>query len=440
MKKLFILVIFAGVAMAGCDKAADIPSNEDSRSARVTISLRGLTFGSTKAVIDNADEVQVNTMDAFVFNASGDLDAYGHYSSAEDFTTAGGVTTLNAGKDLKCTTGAGKTVYVVINGNDGNLLTGEVPFSDIKDEAGLKARVFKLEDNKKDGGASQGLLENFQMIGKTSDQTFVAGENAVNVAVYRPLARIVIRKISKDFVSPALDGALKIRNVYMENVVGRYGFGDIIDGVYRFDASSIAAALPSAAWYNKYVPALTDPAGTARVGIQPAYNLWLNQEYATAVSLSEDRTILADGTKPAGNDADDAHAVRFYVMPNDVPWGEGGTFGPVGGTSWSPRHTKLVVEVSYGDDPQVYYYAIPIALNGVYPMGRGAYGSATADDGTGYAGLKANYSYEINELVLTRLGSTNPDEPTIESQADFNITVQPWSVVVLQTDGDKYVI
>ena len=440
MKKLFIFLTVALVGLTACNKTPETgPNVVSGKSARVSINLKGANLGETKAngLPVAADEVLVNTVDAFVFNSTGDLDAYGHYT-ASDFTTHAGTgnTTLNDGKELECTTGAGKIVYIVINGNDTNLATGEIPYANIKNEAELKARIFKLEDNFKNEGdpTPVAVKKNFQMIGNTAGQSFQAGDNDVDVTVYRAAARIVIKKITKNFSSAGLQGELKIKNIYMENVVGQYGYGHIVDGDYKFDDTSIAAAVPAAKWYNKYVPAVADPVTPATVDIQPAYNLWLNSGFTADVAIAEDASKTSE------------IASTFYVMPNDVPWGDV-VFGPLGGTPWSPRHTKLVVETTYGDNPAVYYYSIPIAENGgVYPLGRGEKGTSgeaghiAADDGSNYAGIKANYSYEIDELVLTRLGSTNPDEPTVEAYVNFNITVQPWTVRVLATEDGKYVI
>lgn len=471
MKKIFIsLALLAGVALVGCNKNLEGPVVPEGRSARVSINLKGANVGATKAngLPVNADEVLVNTVDAFVFNSTGDLDAYKHYVS-DDFTTApvsgvpdSATATLKEGNELECTTGAGKIVYIVINGNDSNLVAGEVEFANIKNEGELKARIFKLEDNSIDEGGVA-VKKNFQMIGKTADQTFRAGNNDVDVTVYRSVARVVIKKITKNFSSAGLQGDLKIRNIYMENVVGRYGFGNVVDGDYKFDASSIAAAYPAANWYYKYIPGSpavpateddpstpdvdeSNPGSAAVLPIvdkQSAYDLWLNSGFAADIVVAED----------APKDSDVAST--FYVMPNDVPWGYDDdanpstpmVFGPQGGTPWSPRHTKLVIETTYGDNPTVYYYSIPIADNGgVYPLGRGEKGTSgepgyiAADDGSGYQGIKANYTYEIDELILTRLGSTNPDEPTVDAYVNFNITVAPWSVVALQTESGKYVI
>ena len=428
MKKVFFILAAALTALVACNKAessqtlADVPSG---RSARVSISLAGGNV--TKALPVASDEVAIHTVDAFVFNSTADLDAYGHYT-ASDFTTTAGVTTLNDGKELECTTGSGKFVYIIINGNDTNLDTGEVPYASIMNEAQLKARIFKLEDNKQ---GSPATLDNFQMIGRTTGLTFTAGDNDVDVEVVRPVARVVIKKITKKFTNAGLAaGEMKVKNIYMSNVVGKYTYGNIADGVYNLNASSLAAALPAASWHNKYDPT-ADPKD---IDIEAGYDLWLNRGLASDVAFGANTTDpLAGVSKTTDIES------TFYVMPNDVAWGfdhdsNAGTadiFGPVGGDSWSARHTKLVIETEYAG--KTYYYAIPIAENGI--AGTFKHLGSAEDDGSAYAGIKANRSYEINELILTRLGSTNPDEPTVEAYVNFKISVQDWNVVLLGADG-----
>lgn len=427
MKKHLFILAAVLTALVACNKPQSSfePQNVVSgRSARVSISLIG--GGATKALPVEADEAQVNTVDAFVFNSTGDLDAYGHYTTA-DFTTTAGVTTLNDNKKLECTTGAGKIVYIIINGNDSNLEAGEVAFASIQNEATLKARIFKLEDN-----IQSSSLNNFQMIGRTTGLTFKAGDNSVDVEVIRNVARVVIKKITKNFSNAGLaTSELKVKNIYMSNAPGQYAFGDVIDGVYAFSDASKSKALAAAKWHNKYVPAVADPATPASVAIEAAYDKWLNRGLAAPVVFGDNSGAAVSKTAEVES--------TFYVMPNDVAWGYDNDsnpatpaiFGPVGGDTWSPRHTKLVIETEYAG--KTYYYAIPIAGNGSGATYK-KLGSAE-DDGSAYAGIKANYSYEINELVLTRLGSTNPDEPTVESNVNFNITVQPWNVVLLGASG-----
>ena len=386
MKKHLIFLAAALTALVACNKPQSSfePQNVVSgRSARVSLTLIG--GGATKALPVDADEAQVNTVDAFVFNSTGDLDAYGHYTTA-DFTTTAGVTTLNDNKKLECTTGAGKIVYIIINGNDSNLETGEVAFASIQNEAALKARIFKLEDN-----IQSSSLNNY-------------------VEVIRSVARVVIKKITKNFSNAGLaTSELKVKNIYMSNAPGQYAFGDVIDGVYAFSDASKSKALAAAKWHNKYVPAVADPATPASVAIEAAYDKWLNRGLAAPV-------VFGDNSGAAVSKTTEVEST-FYVMPNDVAWGTGSpaAFGPIAGDTWSPRHTKLVIETEYAG--KTYYYAIPIAGNGSGATYK-KLGSAE-DDGSAYAGIKANYSYEINELVLTRLGSTNPDEPTVESNVNF---------------------
>ena len=148
--------------------------------------------------------------------------------------------------------------------------------------------------------------------------------------------------------------------------------------------------------------------------------------------FSSSGDTYADGTAVG---AEGSHSVVFYVMPNQVPWGVGtpAVFGPMAGTGdWSPRHTKMVLEVEYAG--ATYYYPIPIAKNGVYPMGD------ASDDGTGYEGIVSNLSYEIDELVLTRLGSRNPDESVLPADVKFNIRVNAWTQQLIETEDGKYVI
>ena len=437
MKKVFLLLSAALMGLAACNKNGTDVVSPSGKTARVSITLSGANVpAATKALPVEADEVLVNTVDAFVFNSTGDLDAYGHYEAA-DFTTTAGATKLNDGKELECTTGDGKIVYIVINGNDSNLATGEVAYAAIKNEGELKARVFKLADNKIAAGTpATDQLKNFQMIGKTAGQTFKAGDNEVNVEVARNVARVVIKKITKHFATEGLaPNDLVVKNIYMSNVVGQYGYGDIVDGVYKFDGTSVAAGLASDKWVNKYVPAVADPATPSTVDIQPAYNLWLNRALAADVTFGAN-TTAADGGVSKTTEIEST----FYVMPNDVAWGYDDdaddatplVFGPMGGNTWTPRHTKLVIQAEYAG--KTYYYSIPIAENNVYPMGD------ESDTGAGYAGIKANTSYEIEELVLTRLGSTNPDEPTVAAMVNFNITVNPWVIKALETETGKYVI
>jgi len=87
---------------------------------------------------------------------------------------------------------------------------------------------------------------------------------------------------------------------------------------------------------------------------------------------------------------------RLYCCPNPATTDSSSS-------TWSARYTRLVVETKIGDT--IYYY--PITIKGP---------------------IQANYSYEIPELTITRLGSASPDTPIQIGDATFTVTVNPWTV------------
>lgn len=454
----------AGVALVGCNKNDLQISNggEQKRSAEISFSIS--TKGGTKAeTAKSVTENKVNTVDLFVFNADRKLDAYGRWTAAADaanvgagefVTTSAGISTNeisgaesgNFSNRLSCTTGAGKKLYAVLNSE----YTQEYLDANITDEAALQALVYTLAANKINRGvapAEDWQLNNFEMVG-FSGADFHAGNNDVNISVDAIVARIEIKKIKKDFTSMAQQGALKIKAIYMTNVVASTGFADaesaitprylnsISDpwyNVYGYDSE----AAGDAAWPYKgriqHITALSPWA--AADGFDEAEDIHLRKvmNSGAGYEIAENATVWADGTAEGSGDA--SNSLVFYVMPNQVPWGVGepAAFGPMAGTgAWSPRHTKMVLEVEYASVR--YYYPIPIAENNVYPMGD------ASDSGVDYGGIKSNWSYEIDELVLTRLGSRNPDECVLPADVKFNITVNPWTQKLLATENGKYVI
>ena len=466
-KTLFILAALAGVALVGCNK--DIVPNsgkEAIRAAEVTFSIS--TKGTkadpvTTAKSDN--ENMVNTVDLFVFNADRKLDAYGRWTAAVnpdepaagEFKVVAGVATNEVdnlfSNRLSCTTGAGKRLYAVLNSE----YTNEYLAANITDEASLQALVYTLAANKINRSTTEVAdwqLNNFEMIGYNGAD-FHAGKNDVSISVDALVARVEIKKITKDFTSAAQQGALTIKGIYMTNVVASTGFANAEGAITPRYLNSIADP-----WFNVYGYDSTDPYVVAggwpyagRIQHITAYDPWKavdGFDEAEDIHLRrvfgeggagytlEEGTLNADGTAVG---AEGNHSVVFYVMPNQVPWGYDDDsspstpdiFGPMAGTgAWSPRHTKMVLEVKYNNS--TYYYPIPIAKNGVYPMGD------ASDDGTGYEGIVSNFSYEIDELVLTRLGSRNPDESVLPADVKFNISVNAWTQQLIQTETGKYVI
>lgn len=462
-KNLFILAALAGVALVGCNK--DIVPNagkESIRAAEVTfsISTKG-TKADPVTTAKTADENMVNTVDLFVFNADRKLDAYGRWTAAVnpaapaagEFKVVEGIATneIATGTDafsnrLSCTTGAGKRLYAVLNSE----FTKEYLDANITDEAALQALVYTLAANKINRSATETpdwQLNNFEMIGYNGAD-FHAGNNDVSISVDALVARVEIKKITKNFTSMAQQGALKIKSIYMTNVVASTGFADAESAVTPRYLNGIGDPWFNVYGYNGSVASSAEWPYAGRIQHITGYDPWAVADgFDTAedihlrkvmnsggYEIAEDAPVWADGTA-VGEGSAAANSLVFYVMPNQVPWGVGdpAVFGPMAGEgAWSPRHTKMVVEVEYANVR--YYYPIPIAENGVYPMGD------ASDDGTGYHGIKSNFSYEIDELVLTRLGSRNPDESVLPADVKFNISVNPWTQQLIQTEAGKYVI
>lgn len=88
---------------------------------------------------------------------------------------------------------------------------------------------------------------------------------------------------------------------------------------------------------------------------------------------------------------------RFYCYPNPAATDN---FSE----TWCPRFTRLVVQTSI--DNQTFYY--PISLKN---------------------GVAANNSYEVKELVITRLGAEIPDTDIMQGAATFTVDVLPWTDV-----------
>lgn len=98
----------------------------------------------------------------------------------------------------------------------------------------------------------------------------------------------------------------------------------------------------------------------------------------------------------------------FYAGPNDFAATEQTPDLHAG--TWAPRYTRLVVEVTLGGEKM--YYPITMSV-----------------------GFKANKSYEIEKLILTKRGSNDPDTPVTSEDVLFKIDILPWDVVLMGNEG-----
>lgn len=133
------------------------------------------------------------------------------------------------------------------------------------------------------------------------------------------------------------------------------------------------------------------------LGLTLAPTNWINKMAYS--STDEPRSFVSDVNSYDLMTTD--YNEYLYSYPNP-------TVSDANGGSWSARHTRLVVETLI--DGNTYYYPITLPA------------------------LEAGKSYEIENLTLTRLGSTNPDQPVQLSDATFEISVKDWTVVPI-TEG-----
>ena len=475
MRKILIsLAALAGVALVGCNKNVNLPEIETGRRLNSTVTIQIGTKG-TKAVDANAtaNEDMVNTLDVFIFNDDPDrtLDAYAH-AVAESSVGAGDGFVVN-GEDRSTltysveSTSGPKTIVAVLN------MPARMSPAAIATVDDLEAKIFNLLDNVKmvgDPGEETGQLSNFQMIGATH-QSLNPGANDVAIAVDRVAARIRIKKITRNFESAALQGkAMSIDRIYISNAVGSHMFtydehtgvithvnkvGASDSWLYQYmnqdnwDIANQDYTSPNPAlYYAGYVAMYADPtsAPAAWDPSVPSANingqaLWLRKAPAASIANAASITFA---TIPEQS---------FYVMPNslapnheiddpdsddpadvlNVANDDRGRTEEAGVYAWTPRLSKMVIEATL--DGKKVYYAIPLAGMAAPKAGMPAYPSGTIT-----AGLQSNYSYDLEEVVLTRPGSTDPDTPVELSELNLTITINPWNIQAIQTEEGKYVI
>ncbi len=207
----------------------------------------------------------------------------------------------------------------------------------------LRARTTALADN---------AAKSFVMYGQKEVQVNAASVS-VTLEVQRFAAKVVIQKITNRMTLPQYQSApVEITGIYLINVAG--------------NASLAGSGVPS---------------------------LWLNkkQNEVTAEGLYYEKPsspdIAYNSSESAGH--------YFYCYPN--PTVADNTDG-----TWSPRHTRLVVEANVGGNRCYYPITLPV--------------------------VSANTVYTIGELTITRLGTDTPDVETVMGGASFTISVAPWNL------------
>ena len=212
---------------------------------------------------------------------------------------------------------------------------------DVTTESELKAKASRLADNATDG---------FVMSGSVSQELKDGG--TVPVTVRRIVSRVSVKKISTAFQYALASESVSIGGIYLINVAA--------DNNYAADGT------PST-WVNK-------------LGHQDAaYDNYLYDKVSATVSNSK---------------AYETEHV-FYPYPNPT---EKDTYD----ATWAPRHTLLVVEVTFQGKQGYYPVVLPV--------------------------LERNKTYVIEELVFKHRPGDLPYKPLETGDATVQITVNDWEV------------
>ena len=212
---------------------------------------------------------------------------------------------------------------------------------DVTTENALKAKVSLLADNATDG---------FVMSGSVSQELKDGG--TVSVTVRRIVSRVSVKKISTAFQYALASESVTIDGIYLVNVAA--------DNNYAADGT------PST-WVNK-------------LGHQDStFDKYLYDKVGATASNS--KTYETEHV--------------FYPYPNPT---ENDTYD----ATWAPRHTLLVVEVTFQGKKGYYPVVLPV--------------------------LERNKTYVIEELVLKHRPGDLPYKPLETGDATVQITVNDWEV------------
>ena len=204
MKKSIFAFAAALVALVACNKNEATPMQpqnqlETLEPCELTVGICGAMTKATAVTTEN--EAKVNNLQIFVFRGD-DLDAYASVDNAKELT-------------LSCTAGE-REVYALVNAPD---------YSAVPGKAALLAKVSELSANS---------LTNFEMVGSKS--VTLPQASTVSIDVNRIASRVVLKKITRNFTSAALQSLdFTIDAIYLINVAGN---------------TSYDLTKAPAAWYN----------------------------------------------------------------------------------------------------------------------------------------------------------------------------------------------
>ena len=234
--------------------------------------------------------------------------------------------------------------------------------------------------------------DNFEMAGSLV-HTIAAADatDGVNVPVDRLAARVKIDKITRDFsrvsgetsaLAKLDESKFKITRMYLANAVDNAEYGAYTSGSHKVGAPD------SYTWLTS----ILNGDGSAIATDFPL----VCSKLAEAATLAEDASYST------------SHS--FYCYPN-----------PTTKDGASAKVTRLVIECEIDGE----FFTYPILLG---------------------MGVQNNRSYQINELVITRLGNPGngddnvdegEDDPIESVEIPFGITVQDWEQVFVTSEGQS---
>lgn len=199
---------------------------------------------------------------------------------------------------------------------------------------------------------------NFVMVG--SNTGTVPSEDPIEIEVKRIASRVIVKKVTAAFTNPAYASmSCKLVKMFLINA-----------------------------------------AGDTNLELTAAPTTWHAQRAYEAVTGLTDHLSTSGGNHELNTSAFDTDCYH-YCYPNP-------TVADSQSTTWSARHTRMVIEVLLGSE--TFYYPVTMPV------------------------MEPGKSYEIENLTITRKGSSNPDQPISLSDATFEIRVKDWTVVPV-TEG-----
>ena len=213
---------------------------------------------------------------------------------------------------------------------------------DVSTETELQAKVSQLSDNKTDS---------FVMSGSTKQELKDGG--TVPVTVKRLVSRVSVKKISTEFQYALAGETLTIDGIYLINVAG--------DNTYAADGTP-------GTWVNQL--------GHKDNGLDA-----LLYDKLTSTTVSNEKPYEKEHV--------------FYPYPNP-------TKDDNYDATWTPRHTLLVVEVTFESKKGYYPVVLPV--------------------------LERNKTYVIDELVIRHRPGDVPYKPIETGDATVQITVNEWEL------------